>query len=341
MWRAAAVGQGIGGYGLNDNPRPNAAVLSPQAHTYGVPMTTITGTPGSESLVGTAGADDIRGFGGADILAGGGGNDLLYGMSGSDELWGGAGADKFAFRLDGSIDAIPDFNAAEGDFLLLLSAADGSVVDGGGGVLSWNAESNVLAWDPDMGGAAGATAFAVTDGAIDLSRESFAAGFEPAVVRVTSGALTENTVFDWGDASFDAAQSTYVGAELAAYDVRYDSGALSSAAFDYADAAAWGRTTAEYDASGELFAYTVDYDSEATAAWRFDTNDDREWARVLEEYDAQGRLFHQAALLDDGSAWERYVDVDDSQPWAYSIENYAGGSLQSQTYYNADGSVFA
>lgn len=304
-------------------------------------MTTITGTPASESLVGTAGDDFIRGLGGNDILAGGGGNDVLYGMSGADELWGGIGADKFAFRLGGAVDSIPDFNAAEGDFLVLLSAADGSVVSGANGILSWNAGSNLLAWDPDMGGAAGATAFAVTDGEIDLSRDSFAAGFEPAVVRVTSGALTEDTVFDWGDASFDTAKYAYVGSDLAAYDVRYDSGAVSSARFDYADAVAWGRATAEYDDSGELFAYTVEYDSGATAAWRFDTDDDQEWARVLEEYDAQGRLFHQATLLDDGSASERYIDTDDSQPWAYYIENYEGGALQNQTYYNADGTVFA
>lgn len=305
-------------------------------------MTTITGTPGSESLVGTAEADFIRGLGGNDTLAGGGGDDLLYGMSGANQLWGGIGADKFAFRLGDAVDSIPDFNAAEGDFLVLFAAADGSLVSGGNGVLSWNAQTNLLAYDPDMGGGAGATAFALTDGAVDLSRDSFAAGFEPAVARVTNGALTEDTVFDWGDASFDVAQYTYVGADLASYDVRYDSGALSSAAFDYADAAAWARTTAEYDASGELSAYTVDYDGGATATWRFDTDDDQEWARVLEEYDAQGRLFHQAAALDDGTAWERVIDADDSEPWAYYIENYtAEGALANQTFYNADGSVFA
>lgn len=63
--------------------------------------------------------------GGNDFLDGGAGNDILYGEGGDDILiigdgfdqaYGGAGADVFALTMiDGSVDKIHDFNAAEGD----------------------------------------------------------------------------------------------------------------------------------------------------------------------------------------------------------------------------------
>ncbi|MFA7505003.1 MAG: Ig-like domain-containing protein [Burkholderiaceae bacterium] len=63
---------------------------------------------------------------GNDTLDGGAGNDLLFGQGGDDTLIGGAGADTFVFsmRTDNGNDTIMDFNAAEGDRIMLVDAID-------------------------------------------------------------------------------------------------------------------------------------------------------------------------------------------------------------------------
>lgn len=58
-----------------------------------VPVCTITGTSGNDTLIGTAGKDVICGLGGNDTLNGGGGNDILLGGPGNDRLVGGSGND--------------------------------------------------------------------------------------------------------------------------------------------------------------------------------------------------------------------------------------------------------
>ncbi len=73
--------------------------------------------------------------GGNDILDGGAGNDTLYGEGGNDilifglgadQLYGGTGADTFAMTLvDGLVDKIYDFNAAEGDVINIHDVLQG------------------------------------------------------------------------------------------------------------------------------------------------------------------------------------------------------------------------
>lgn len=115
----------------------------------------ITGTEGNDTLTGTTGMDVIRGLGGDDLLLGcqlddvlrgnlgndtlrggvgfdslfggqgndwlygGGGGDLLTGNRGDDRLYGGLGGDRFVLSPDN--DRIEDFNASEGDKLLIYN----------------------------------------------------------------------------------------------------------------------------------------------------------------------------------------------------------------------------
>lgn len=115
----------------------------------------ITGTEGNDTLTGTEGMDTIRGLGGDDLLLGrqlddvllgkvgndslrggrgfdslfgGRGDDWLYGERdddllngnlGDDRLFGGLGADRFAISRGN--DRIEDFNAAEGDKVLIFN----------------------------------------------------------------------------------------------------------------------------------------------------------------------------------------------------------------------------
>ncbi len=64
--------------------------------------------------------DDITGTAFDDWLVTGDGDDVLTGLGGVDTLTGGAGADRFDWNagdLDGSVDTITDFNAAQGDVI--------------------------------------------------------------------------------------------------------------------------------------------------------------------------------------------------------------------------------
>lgn len=90
----------------------------------------ITAVSGGSELNGLAGNDLITGLGGTDVLNGGDGNDVLTGGGGRNTLRGDAGADLFAIgteSLNGGLQTISDFNAAQGD-RLLLSAAFGEAV---------------------------------------------------------------------------------------------------------------------------------------------------------------------------------------------------------------------
>ncbi len=93
----------------------------------------LVGAAGDDSLAGGAGNDALQGLAGADTLLGGDGADTLLGGAGADLLTGGAGADRFILQGSGGLDSslaapdrIADFNAAEGDLLVLRGEAIGT-----------------------------------------------------------------------------------------------------------------------------------------------------------------------------------------------------------------------
>ncbi|MDY0874347.1 calcium-binding protein [Dongia rigui] len=76
-----------------------------------------SGAAGDDFVDGRAGNDILRGGAGQDSLSGGDGSDQLYGDLGHDDLTGGGGDDRFYFSQ--GHDYITDFNAAEGDLLII------------------------------------------------------------------------------------------------------------------------------------------------------------------------------------------------------------------------------
>jgi Tol biopolymer transport system component len=58
-----------------------------------IPVCTLTGNPGNDSLVGTPEQDVICGLGGNDTIKGAGGNDIILGGNGDDRFEGGRGND--------------------------------------------------------------------------------------------------------------------------------------------------------------------------------------------------------------------------------------------------------
>ncbi|WP_159999017.1 calcium-binding protein [Roseomonas sp. 18066] len=81
----------------------------------------IWGNNGANRLDGGAGNDTLHGKGGRDILSGGDGDDTLDGGRDGDWLTGGAGTDTFLFKAgEANGDVVTDFNAAEGDRVLLV-----------------------------------------------------------------------------------------------------------------------------------------------------------------------------------------------------------------------------
>ncbi|MBP0000244.1 MAG: peptidylprolyl isomerase [Cyanobacteria bacterium SID2] len=106
----------------------------------------IHGNIGADSLTGGAGDDFIRGGQSEDILNGGEGNDVLVGDREKDILTGGAGADTFILRANTDtgqrdpnvVDVVTDFNAGEGDRLIVpaeVTANDVRFLQAGGDVL--------------------------------------------------------------------------------------------------------------------------------------------------------------------------------------------------------------
>lgn len=127
----------------------------------------IAGTSGDDKIRGSNGNDDVTGGGGNDFvkaadgndfvdggagrdrLKGGEGDDILSGSVDSDKLWGedgadvliggrgqdvlfgGSGGDTFLFDLETSdaMDQIRDFDAAEGDTMLLRGFTNASLND--------------------------------------------------------------------------------------------------------------------------------------------------------------------------------------------------------------------
>ena len=93
------------------------------------------GNLGDDTLNGGAGDEILRGGQDNDVLNGGAGNDWLSGDRGSDTVAGGAGADIFHSFGDAGIDVITDFNAAEGDRVLLDAGSIYTVVQAGDDVI--------------------------------------------------------------------------------------------------------------------------------------------------------------------------------------------------------------
>lgn len=79
----------------------------------------VTGA-GDDLINGGWGNDRPLGGRGNDVIDGGVSNDRLIGGEHNDTLTGGAGADTFVFAAGDGRDVITDFDAAEGDRLLLL-----------------------------------------------------------------------------------------------------------------------------------------------------------------------------------------------------------------------------
>ncbi|MEO1330622.1 MAG: fasciclin domain-containing protein [Pseudomonadota bacterium] len=82
----------------------------------------LKGGEGDDTLAGNRDDDTLEGGEGDDLLRGGKQDDVLIGGSGDDKLMGGNGADVFVFKPtnpDEGHDVVRDFDAAEGDTLLL------------------------------------------------------------------------------------------------------------------------------------------------------------------------------------------------------------------------------
>lgn len=104
------------------------------------------------------GADTLRGGQGDDSISGENGADLIWGDRGNDTISGGAGADTFAIFAGGGIDKILDFNAAQGDRVVVefgspytvRQVGGDAVVDLGGGdqmiLVGVNASSLPAGW---------------------------------------------------------------------------------------------------------------------------------------------------------------------------------------------------
>ncbi|QIZ82700.1 Hemolysin-type calcium-binding repeat-containing protein [Thalassovita gelatinovora] len=84
------------------------------------------GAGSADRLYGDEGDDLLRGGYGGDLLHGGAGDDFLFGGYGRDTLTGGDGADRFYLSgEDGDSAVITDYDAGEGDVILL----NGDLID--------------------------------------------------------------------------------------------------------------------------------------------------------------------------------------------------------------------
>ena len=101
----------------------------------------VYGNLGNDTCDGGADADIVRGGQGDDSLTGGAGDDWIAGDRGSDTISGGGGADTYHTVTGAGVDAVLDFNYAQGDRVQLMLGATytgsqvgaDTVVDLGGG----------------------------------------------------------------------------------------------------------------------------------------------------------------------------------------------------------------
>jgi Ca2+-binding RTX toxin-like protein len=83
----------------------------------------VNGNIGADTVHGGAGNDTVYGGKDNDCVYGDAGDDRLSGDLGDDILFGGQGADRFAMISNGGRDWIGDFDAGEGDRILLAPGA--------------------------------------------------------------------------------------------------------------------------------------------------------------------------------------------------------------------------
>jgi Ca2+-binding RTX toxin-like protein len=79
----------------------------------------VWGNLGNDTLDGGDGNDQVRGGQGDDSISGGAGDDYVSGDRGNDTISGGPGADLFHSFSGAGIDRVLDFNASEGDRVML------------------------------------------------------------------------------------------------------------------------------------------------------------------------------------------------------------------------------
>jgi Ca2+-binding RTX toxin-like protein len=94
----------------------------------------LNGGAGNDLLVGDAGNDILNAGAGDDQLFGGLGNDTLNAGEGVNKLTGGLGADYFDFTLLTGTNVITDFNAAQGDKLMMDHQLFGHDLGNGAGM---------------------------------------------------------------------------------------------------------------------------------------------------------------------------------------------------------------
>jgi len=79
----------------------------------------LRGGKGSDQVLGQNGDDFLHGEQGNDTVKGGAGNDMIIGGIGNDTLVGGDGEDRFLFLEGSGEDVIEDFDAGDGDIIVI------------------------------------------------------------------------------------------------------------------------------------------------------------------------------------------------------------------------------
>lgn len=106
------------------------------------------GGQGTDNVYGNQGADRLYGNKGVDVLYGGKDNDYLDGGEGDDILYGNIGGD--CFYLSAGEDKVMDFNASEGDWILIPDSTC-SLVQQGDNLLVKAASGNLLIANHSVG----------------------------------------------------------------------------------------------------------------------------------------------------------------------------------------------
>ena len=188
-------------------------------------------------------------------IGGTAGDDTLQGGAGYDILTGGAGHDKFVFAVDGSVDQVTDFDAAN-DKLALVDAS-GAPLNSATGVLTFWRATGLLTYDPDGDqGPAAAQAIAVLPGLKTLTQNSFAQGYEPALLRIYNPITAAQVGLEPGsrsDMTFGFGKQNYLSASadysptgtLLTYGVSFADGTSSMQWFDKPNAQPWTNLVAQ------------------------------------------------------------------------------------------------
>ncbi|WP_425098253.1 Hint domain-containing protein [Tropicibacter sp. S64] len=79
----------------------------------------VDGGDGSDTLYGDDGHDTVVGGDGNDLIYAGAGDDVIAGGAGNDTIYGHSGADQFVIAANSGIDTIEDYNAGDGDILVI------------------------------------------------------------------------------------------------------------------------------------------------------------------------------------------------------------------------------